>query len=237
MTTSTATWPKPPTPWRPLLPPWARFDGTEDVPQALHEAVVRAECSGTLCPPLATVWRAFELTQPSEVRVVLLGQDPYHGAGQAHGLAFSVADQALSMPPSLRNMFKERSTDLQVAADRPTDLTDWAKQGVLMLNASLTTELGAAGAHQDLGWECLVQTALLNLMQSQHELVWILWGKPAQTLHARLLKQLESSRPLDAVIASPHPSPLSAYRGFWDSKPFSRANEALRLRGEKPVLW
>ncbi|MGB0149489.1 MAG: uracil-DNA glycosylase [Flavobacteriales bacterium] len=231
------SWPQVPDAWLALLPAWTRFDGTEIVPRELEHAVMRAEGCNSLCPPLASVWRAFELTAPSEVRVVLLGQDPYHGAGQAHGLAFSVADPSLPAPPSLRNMFKERASDLQLEEIRATDLSDWAEQGVLMLNTSLTTELGTAGAHQHLGWEMMVQTALLNLMQSQQSLVWILWGRPAQTLHATLLKEHGQSRPMDTLIASPHPSPLAAYRGFWGSKPFSRANEALQSRGERPIRW
>ena len=230
-------WPQAPESWHALLPAWARFDGTEKAPLELEIAVMQAANAKALCPPLASVWRAFELTAPSEVRVVLLGQDPYHGVGQAHGLAFSVADPTLSAPPSLRNMFKERASDLQLDETRATDLSDWAEQGVLMLNTSLTTELGTAGAHQHLGWELLVQTVLLNLMQSQEALVWILWGRPAQTLHATLLKEHGQSRPMDTLIASPHPSPLAAYRGFWGSKPFSRANEALQSRGERPIRW
>ena len=230
-------WPQAPESWHALLPAWARFDGTEKAPLELEIAVIQAANANALCPPLASVWRAFELTAPSEVRVVLLGQDPYHGVGQAHGLAFSVADPTLSAPPSLRNMFKERASDLQLDETRATDLSDWAEQGVLMLNTSLTTELGTAGAHQHLGWELLIQTVLLNLMQSHEALVWMLWGRPAQTLHAALLRQHGQSRPMDTLIASPHPSPLAAYRGFWGSKPFSRANEALQSRGERPIRW
>ena len=230
-------WPQAPESWHALLPAWARFDGTEKAPLELEIAVIQAANANALCPPLASVWRAFELTAPSEVRVVLLGQDPYHGVGQAHGLAFSVADPTLSAPPSLRNMFKERASDLQLDETRTTDLSDWAEQGVLMLNTSLTTELGTAGAHQHLGWELLIQTVLLNLMQSHEALVWMLWGRPAQTLHTTLLRQHGQSRPMDTLIASPHPSPLAAYRGFWGSKPFSRANEALQSRGERPIRW
>ena len=230
-------WPQAPESWHALLPAWARFDGTEKAPLELEIAVMQAANANALCPPLASVWRAFELTAPSEVRVVLLGQDPYHGVGQAHGLAFSVADPTLSAPPSLRNMFKERASDLQLHETRATDLSDWAEQGVLMLNTSLTTELGTAGAHQHLGWELLIQTVLLNLMQSHEALVWMLWGRPAQTLHTTLLRQHGQSRPMDTLIASPHPSPLAAYRGFWGSKPFSRANEALQSRGERPIRW
>ena len=230
-------WPQAPKSWHALLPAWARFDGTEKAPLELEIAVMQAANANALCPPLASVWRAFELTAPSEVRVVLLGQDPYHGVGQAHGLAFSVADPTLSAPPSLRNMFKERASDLQLDETRATDLSDWAEQGVLMLNTSLTTELGTAGAHQHLGWELLIQTVLLNLMQSHEALVWMLWGRPAQTLHTTLLRQHGQSRPMDTLIASPHPSPLAAYRGFWGSKPFSRANEALQSRGGRPIRW
>ena len=134
-------------------------------------------------------------------------------------------------------MFKERSSDLQLDETRATDLSDWAEQGVLMLNTALTTELGKAGAHQNLGWELLVQTALLNLMKSQQSLVWILWGRPAQTLHTTLLNEHGQTRPMDTLIASPHPSPLAAYRGFWGSKPYSRVNEALQSRGERPIRW
>ena len=230
-------WPQAPESWHALLPAWARFDGTEKAPLELEIAVMQAANANALCPPLASVWRAFELTAPSEVRVVLLGQDPYHGVGQAHGLAFSVADPTLSAPPSLRNMFKERASDLQLDETRATDLSDWAEQGVLMLNTSLTTELGTAGAHQHLGWDLFIQTVLLNLMQSHEALVWMLWGRPAQTLHTTLLRQHGQSRPIDTLIASPHPSPLAAYRGFWGSKPFSRANEALQSRGERPIRW
>ena len=231
------SWPQTPDAWRLLLPAWARFNGTETAPRELENAVMRADSNNILCPPLSSVWRAFELTAPSEVRVVLLGQDPYHGAGQAHGLAFSVADPALSAPPSLRNMLKERASDLQLDETRATDLSDWAEQGVLMLNTALTTELGKAGAHQNLGWELLVQTVLLNLMQSHEALVWVLWGRPAQSLHAALLTQYGQPRLMDTLIASPHPSPLAAYRGFWGSRPFSRVNEALQSRGERPIRW
>ena len=234
---TTPSWPQAPDAWRVLLPAWARFNGTEAAPCELENAIMRAESANVLCPPLSFIWRAFELTAPSDVRVVLLGQDPYHGPGQAHGLAFSVADPDLAAPPSLRNMFKERASDLQLDETRATDLSDWAEQGVLMLNTSLTTELGTAGAHQHLGWELLVQTVLLNLMQSQQSLVWILWGRPAQNLHATLLKEHGQPRPMDTLIASPHPSPLAAYRGFWGSKPYSRANKALQSRGERPIRW
>ena len=237
MTTARSTWPEPPEEWQPFLPDWCKQGKGPGVPDALVDRVLGAASRHTLCPELGDMWTAFKATAPGDVKVVLLGQDPYHGLRQAHGLAFSVADPTLSAPPSLRNMFKERASDLQLDETRATDLSDWAEQGVLMLNTSLTTELGTAGAHQHLGWELLIQTVLLNLMQSHEALVWMLWGRPAQTLHAALLRKHGQSRPMDTLIASPHPSPLAAYRGFWGSKPFSRANEALQSRGERPIRW
>jgi len=186
---------------------------------------------------MSDMWRALECTAPDEVRIVVLGQDPYHGMRQAHGLAFSVADPLLPWPPSLRNVFKERATDLNVPLDRPANLEDWAAQGVLLLNAVLTTEMGSAGAHQGLGWEEVVDGLLVGLMSQAPALVWMLWGKPAERTHARVVQAFGSERPGDTVIASAHPSPLAAYRGFWNSRPFSRCNSALEARGEDPIVW
>tara|TARA_X000000950_G_C13900166_1_gene654548 strand:- start:546 stop:1184 length:639 start_codon:yes stop_codon:yes gene_type:complete len=206
--------------------------------QSVLKARIReAERKGLLCPPMADMWRALECTPPEEVKVVLLGQDPYHGMRQAHGLAFSVADPLLSWPPSLRNVFKERASDLDVPLDRPANLEDWAQQGVLLLNAVLTTEMGTAGAHQGLGWEKAVHDLLVALMARTPSLVWILWGKPAQHTHARAVEAHGAVRPGDTVIASAHPSPIAAYRGFWDSQPFSRCNAALEARGAKSIVW
>ena len=157
-----------------------------DGPSVLLARIREAERKGSLCPPMADMWHALECTPPEEVKVVLLGQDPYHGMRQAHGLAFSVADPLLPWPPSLRNVFKERASDLDVPLDRPANLEDWAQQGVLLLNAVLTTEMGTAGAHQGLGWEGAVHDLLVALMARTPSLVWILWGKPAQHTHARV---------------------------------------------------
>jgi uracil-DNA glycosylase len=121
--------------------------------------------------------------------------------------------------------------------ERPSNLKDWAAQGVLLLNATLTTELGHAGKHQNEGWEEVVDNILVELMRRERPLVWILWGRPAQASHARALMALGVTRPLDECIASPHPSPLAAYRGFWGSKPFSKANADLRSRGESEIVW
>ena len=141
------------------------------VPDALVDRVLEAASCHTLCPELGDMWTAFKATAPGDVKVVLLGQDPYHGLRQAHGLAFSVADPLLPWPPSLRNVFKERADDLDVALDRPANLDDWASQGVLLLNSVLTTEMGEAGAHQGLGWEEVVVQALSGLM-SFHRRLW-----------------------------------------------------------------
>ena len=172
-----------------------------------------------------------------QVRVVVLGQDPYHGARQAHGLAFSVQDPLLPWPPSLRNMFKERHADLGLPMDRPADLSDWAQQGVLLLNSALTTEAGTAGQHQNLGWERAVVHALASLCAVQPRLVWVLWGKSAERVHGEVLDCLEGERKEDVCLRSPHPSPLSAYRGFFGSRPFSQANDALQAWGGAPIQW
>ena len=235
MSSPSKPWCAPPAKWQDFLPSWCVEGG--DGPSELLARIREAERKGVLCPPLADMWHALKCTPPEEVKVVLLGQDPYHGMRQAHGLAVSVADPLLSWPPSLRNVFKERASDLNVPLDRPANLEDWAQQGVLLLNAVLTTEMGSAGAHQGLGWEEAVQDLLVALMARTPSLVWILWGKPAQHTHARVLKSHGVERPSDTVIASAHPSPLAAYRGFWGSQPFSRCNAALEARGEKPIVW
>ena len=212
----------------------ARSKGQE---QALIDAVMEASKNHRLCPELPDLWRALQLTPPHKVRVVVLGQDPYHGARQAHGLAFSVQDPLLPWPPSLRNMFKERHADLGLPMDRSADLSDWAQQGVLLLNSALTTEAGTAGQHQNLGWERAVVHALASLCAVQPRLVWVLWGKSAERVHGEVLDCLEGERKEDVCLRSPHPSPLSAYRGFFGSRPFSQANDALQAWGGAPIQW
>ena len=235
MSNPSKSWCAPPVAWQHFLPRWC-VDGANG-PSVLVDRMVEAEGRGALCPPMADLWRALECTPPEEVKVVLLGQDPYHGMRQAHGLAFSVSDPLLPWPPSLRNVFKERASDLGVPLDRSANLEDWAQQGVLLLNAVLTTEMGTAGAHQGLGWEDAVQDMLVGLMARTPSLIWILWGKPAQNTHAKVLNACGAKRDGDTVIASAHPSPLAAYRGFWDSQPFSRCNAALEARGAQPIVW
>lgn len=224
--------------WHPLWPEWC-VDLTPDGRGAppVVEKIMQAHENGVLCPPLHQIWQVLEWTRPEEVKVVVLGQDPYHGPGQAHGVAFSVADASLPWPPSLRNVFKERASDVGCPIERPADLGDWVRQGVLLLNAVLTTEKGQAGAHQKLGWEEAVTEALCALCRERPRLVWVLWGKPAQMLHGRVLDRLGEERTEDMCIRSPHPSPLAAYRGFWGSRPFTKANEALAAWGQTPIVW
>ena len=228
--------PAPPSPWHPYLPPWC-LDGV--CPEHLHplnDRLKKAHDAGVLSPPLGDVWQGFALTGPEDVRVVVMGQDPYHGLGQAHGLAFSVATQEGRMPPSLRNIFRELHTDLNRPLRTLRSLEDWAAQGVLLVNATLTTELGKAGAHHRLGWEVLVEDALTLWLKVREEpVVWLLWGRHAQALHNRLSTRV--TRPQDAVIASAHPSPLSASRGFFGSRPFSATNKVLTDWGQGPIDW
>ena len=224
--------------WRAHWPAWCVFpERSKGQERELIDAVQEASKNHRLCPELPDLWRALQLTPPHEVRVVVLGQDPYHGARQAHGLAFSVQDPLLPWPPSLRNMFKERHADLGLPMDRSADLSDWAQQGVLLLNSALTTEAGTAGQHQNLGWERAVVHALASLCAVQPRLVWVLWGKSAERVHGEVLDRLEGERKEDVCLRSPHPSPLSAYRGFFGSRPFSQANDALQAWGDAPIQW
>lgn len=232
------SWPAMPEAWRAHWPAWCISpEHAEGPEQALVHAVTEAAKGHRLCPELPDLWRALHLTPPHKVRVVVVGQDPYHGARQAHGLAFSVQDPLLPWPPSLRNMFKERHADLGLPMDRSADLSDWAQQGVLLLNSALTNEAGTAGQHQNLGWERAVVHALASLCAVQPRLVWVLWGKSAERVHGEVLDRLEGERKEDVCLRSPHPSPLSAYRGFFGSRPFSQANDALQAWGDAPIQW
>lgn len=178
---------------------------------------------GQVFPAKQNVFRAFELTSLAQTRVVILGQDPYHGEGQADGLSFSVPD-GVAPPPSLRNIFKELETDLGVR--ERTDLSDWAQSGVLLLNSVLTVSAGQANSHQGRIWEALTD-AVISLVGRRTELtVFILWGKFAQKKKALI-------GPGHVILESVHPSPLSAYRGFFGSRPFSKANTFL----ENPIDW
>lgn len=184
-------------------------------------------------PPRGTRLRALELTALEDVKVVILGQDPYHGPGQAMGLAFSVPD-GVPLPPSLRNIYKELSADLAVPPPTTGNLSGWARQGVLLLNTALTVEEGRAGSHAGRGWEAVTDACVAAVAERPEPCVFILWGNHAQA-KARRIPSLADGR--HGLIESVHPSPLSASRGFFGSRPFSRANALLQARGSAPIDW
>ncbi len=184
---------------------------------------------GIVYPAEADVYSALRLTPLESVRVVILGQDPYHGPRQAHGLCFSV-QRGVALPPSLRNIFQELRDDLGVPLPHHGNLEHWARQGVLLLNATLTVRAGEAGSHQKRGWETFTDRIIEILGERDEPLVFVLWGA-----YARSKKRLVDSR--HTVIESAHPSPLSAHNGFFGSRPFSRINEALTAFGSSPIEW
>jgi uracil-DNA glycosylase len=192
------------------------------------------EASGkAIYPPRGSRLRALELTEREAVRVVILGQDPYHGPGQAMGLSFSVP-QGVRVPPSLANIYKELHADLGQEIRGHGDLTPWAKRGVLLLNTTLTVEAGQAGSHAGRGWDRVTDAVVAAVAQSDRPTVFLLWGAHAQKKAARL-PGLADGRHL--VLRSPHPSPLSAHRGFFGSRPFSKANAFLDRAGRGTVDW
>ena len=180
-------------------------------------------------PPTSDTFRAFQLCDFPKVKVIILGQDPYHGPNQAHGLSFSVR-VGTKAPPSLVNIFKELENDLGWAR-RQTDLSDWAEQGVLLLNSVLTVTAHNAGSHRNQGWETFTDQAISALAQQRQNLVFILWGG-----YARAKKKLIDSSQ-HCIIESAHPSPLSAHSGFFGSKPFSRCNNYLHACNQQPINW
>ena len=182
-------------------------------------------------PPPKNIFRAFELTPFDTVKVVILGQDPYHGARQANGLCFAVGD-GVALPPSLQNIFKEIESDLgKPLKNRSGDLERWAKQGVLLLNATLTVQKGKAGSHQNRGWEEFTDAAIRALSERREHLVFILWGNYAKQKGAHI------DRSKHLVIESAHPSPFAARNGFFGSRPFSRANAYLAEHDLEPIDW
>lgn len=181
-------------------------------------------------PPGSQIFAAFDACAFEDVKVVILGQDPYHGPEQANGLAFSVRE-GVRVPPSLLNIYKELQHDLGVTPPASGDLSRWAQQGVLLLNATLTVRQGAAGSHQNKGWEAFTDVVVRLLAEQREQLVFILWGAYAQRKGAVI------DRMRHLVIESPHPSPLSAHGGFFGSKPFSRANAYLQAHGREAIAW
>ena len=184
----------------------------------------------TVFPPFDELFTAFRLTPPERTRVVILGQDPYHDEGQAHGLAFSVRD-GVRFPPSLRNIFKELNSDLDLPVPKSGSLTAWAQQGVLLLNTVLTVRAHQPGSHRKHGWETFTDSVIAALSSKSGHLVFVLWGAPAQT------KLPLIDRTKHTVICSAHPSPLSAHRGFLGSRPFSAIDRDLTEHGMKPIDW
>ena len=176
------------------------------------------------------IFEALELTPYEKVKVVILGQDPYHGANQAHGLSFPV-QPGVKIPPSLNNIYKELQSDLGIKPVNHGNLVSWAKQGVLLLNTVLTVREGQAYSHRGQGWERLTDTIIEKLNEREQPVVFILWGKPAQ----EKMKMIDKSKHI--ILTSSHPSPLSAHRGFLGSKPFSKTNDALLALGEQPIDW
>ena len=197
---------------------------------SLQEFLDRERESKTVYPPVAEVFRAFELTSLADTRVVILGQDPYHGAGQAHGLCFSVCESISKLPPSLKNIYKELAADLNCEIPQHGNLESWARQGVLLLNTVLTVRESAANSHRKQGWEKFTDAVIECVGNRPQPCVFILWGKPAE-------KKLSLIGEHHATIVSPHPSPLSAHRGFFGSCPFSKANQALERFGSKSIDW
>jgi uracil-DNA glycosylase len=184
----------------------------------------------TVFPPVADVFNAFRYTPLDKVKVFLLGQDPYHGPGQAHGLCFSVRP-GVALPASLRNIYQELKDDLGIAPVRHGYLASWAKQGVMMLNACLTVRKGAANSHSNKGWESFTDAAIRAVNDQKRRVVFLLWGAYAQ----KKIPLIDQKRHL--IIKSAHPSPFSADNGFFGSKPFSKINAALEEAGEGPVDW
>ncbi len=185
----------------------------------------------TVYPPADDILNAFHYTPLSNVKVVILGQDPYHEYRQAMGLAFSVPEDQKDIPPSLQNIYKELHDDLGLRIPSSGDLTKWAKEGVLLLNTVLTVRAHQANSHKDKGWEQFTDAVIETLNKQERPIVYLLWGRPAQT-KAKML-----NNPKQLVLKAPHPSPLSAYRGFFGCKHFSKANSFLKENGIVPIDW
>ena len=202
----------------------------KDYYQDLQAFVQKRRDEVRVFPEEKNVFNALELTPFESVKVVILGQDPYHGFGQAHGLSFSV-QKGTPLPPSLKNIYKELQEDIGGELPTEGDLSHWAKQGVLLLNTVLTVEEGNANSHKGMGWERLTNRLIESLNGLKHPVIFILWGNPAQD------KEKLITNPNHVILKAPHPSPLSAYRGFFGSKPFSKVNEILIQQGQTPIRW
>ena len=196
----------------------------------LYKTIREEYSTKQIFPPADEIFTAFEMTPLSDVKVVIIGQDPYHGDGQAHGLCFSVKPD-VETPPSLVNMYKELNSDLGCYIPNNGYLTKWAKQGVLMLNTVLTVRAHQANSHRGIGWEEFTDAAIRILNEQDKPIVYLLWGKPAQ------MKKSMLNNPKHLILEAPHPSPLSAYRGFFGCQHFSKTNTFLIENGLTPIDW
>ena len=198
--------------------------------QTLRSFLKQEYSSGTIYPDMNNIFNALKYTAFEDVKAVIIGQDPYHGPGQAHGLCFSVLP-GIEPPPSLKNIFKELEDDLNIPAAKGGTLIPWAKQGVLMLNNVLTVRAGQAGSHHNMGWEIFTDRVINELNKKETPVVFLLWGSPAAK------KADIITNPIHIKLKAPHPSPLSAYRGFFGCRHFSLANEFLKSNGLEPIDW
>jgi uracil-DNA glycosylase len=196
----------------------------------LRQFLINEYNTQTIYPPMDEIFSALNYTSYKDTKVLILGQDPYHGAGQAHGLSFSVK-HGVRIPPSLRNMYKELNTDLGCYIPNHGYLEDWAKQGVLMLNTALTVRTASANSHKGKGWEILTDEIIKKLNDRDEPVIFILWGNNA------ISKEKFITNPQHFIIKSVHPSPLSASRGFLGSKPFSKTNKILKQLDKEPINW
>ena len=219
---------------RPEIDPgwYAQLQQEFDAPYfgELRNYLVGERAAHAVYPRASDILRAFQMTPFEAVRVVILGQDPYHGPGQAHGLSFSVPT-GVPIPPSLRNMFQEIHRDLGVPLSSNGDLSSWAAQGVLLLNSSLTVRAGEAGSHAGHGWERFTDAAISALSRERNDLIFLLWGRHAQAKESLI----DPDR--HYILKAPHPSPLSAHRGFMGCGHFGAANEILSAQGSPPIDW
>lgn len=212
--------------WQPIL---EEATATESY-QQLRKFLKKEYESYTIYPAMDNIWTAFKLTDYRKVKVVILGQDPYHGPNQAHGLSFSV-QPGIAIPPSLQNIYKELEDDLGISPVNHGFLESWANEGVFLLNNVLTVRKGQAHSHRGKGWEEVTDYAISSLNKREEPIVFILWGAAAQKKRGLIDEEKHS------ILTAPHPSPLSAYRGFFGSKPFSQTNEILEDSGQSPINW
>lgn len=197
---------------------------------SLSESIRQAYLDSTVYPPQEQIFNAFKLCPLNKVKVVILGQDPYHGEGQAHGLSFSVED-GVRIPPSLKNIYKEIKTDIGTEISTSGNLERWAIQGVLLLNATLTVLPNKPGSHQGLGWEAFTDAVIKTISETRERVVFLLWGNFARSKAALLNKEKH------LVLESPHPSPFSAHSGFFGCKHFSKTNTYLETHNQLPIVW